>query len=661
MKKSILLIITSFVLQIAFAQQKPIVKNAANGIFIFCGKDIPASLHYKIERKMAGESDFNFVVEAYFPSNINAFKGKLMQWNATCPFYEQATPEKMEKAFGLFQSYNNIDSVFYFNSVPLYLYASGNAFLDVNVEEGKSYIYKITYGNESKIADAITFKKEALKVKAKINSKIILGSNVQLKWFVKQADKNNPPHVAKAFRSDNLQTPLKEIDALCGFQYKHDSLFAILYDTVIDKRFYYSYCIKMFDKFGNESVMSDTVSLLNIFENTVPVIHVYAKSNATKRGIDLSWNFKNTPGVRSIDIYKSMSFDEGFQLTHSAKATDTLFTDVDVKPIISYYYYIQINGLFEKGNKSATVSGMLKTAIAPAAPQHIKAIQKDNGIELSWQRLDPSTRGYYVFRGLNYHPTSMQQVSGLLITDSLQVSFLDTSNLDAGKIYSYCIKAVSVDYTIGKATDTVGLAYMKLKKDVDFSAPASVWVKQIGSVAKIVWQRDTTNLMITGYELLRREFKNDDERKTAVWKVLAATTKLKNHSSFIDSTIKILTTYEYAVKTKYAWQVSEPSVTTQFEMAYEKPTAPAALQAFYTGNSILIRWGKIETKNIKSIKIYRSEDGATDKLMNTINASEESFNDKNITAGKEYDYYLIVVDTNGVESAKSGVVNMVAK
>jgi hypothetical protein len=66
MKKSILLIITSFVLQIAFAQQKPIVKNAANGIFIFCGKDIPASLHYKIERKMAGESDFNFVVEAYF-------------------------------------------------------------------------------------------------------------------------------------------------------------------------------------------------------------------------------------------------------------------------------------------------------------------------------------------------------------------------------------------------------------------------------------------------------------------------------------------------------------------------------------------------------------------------------------------------------------------
>ena len=95
-------------------------------------------------------------------------------------------------------------------------------------------------------------------------------------------------------------------------------------------------------------------------------------------------------------------------------------------------------------------------------------------------------------------------------------------------------------------------------------------------------------------------------------------------------------------------------MATQFEMQYEKPTAPVALQAFYTGNSILIRWGKLETKNIKSIKIYRSEDGAADKLMNTINATEESFNDKNIMAAKEYDYYLIVVDNNGVESAKSG-------
>lgn len=661
MKNFSVLILSFIFLHTAFAQQKPIVKNAANGIFIFCGKNIPASLHYKIERKLVGESDFNFVDETYIPSNINAFKGKLIQWNATCPFYEQATSEKMEKAFALFQSYNSIDSVFYFNSVPLYLYASGNAFLDVNVEEGKSYIYKITYGNESKIVDAITFKKEALKVKAKLNSKIVLGSNVQLKWFVKQVDKNNPPHVAKAFRSDNLQTPLKEIDALCGFQYKNDSLFAILYDTLIDRNFYYSYCIKMYDKFGNESAMSDTVSLLNKFENTVPVIHVYAKSNPSKRGIDLSWNFKNAPGVRSIDIYKSLNFDNGFQLIHSANSTDTMFTDIDVKPIISYYYYIQINGLFEKGNKSATVSGMLKTAIEPASPQHVKAKQSEGGIELSWQRLDPSTRGYYVFRGLNYHPRSMQQVSSLLITDSIRVNFVDTSNLDFGKVYSYCIKAVSVDYTIGKASDTAGVAYMKLKNDFDFSAPSSVWVKQLGNVAKIVWQRDTTNLMITSYELLRREFKNDKDEKLATWNVISDDTKLKNHSSFIDSTVKILTKYEYAVKAKYATQFSEPSVATQFEMAYEKPSAPAALQAFYTGNSILIRWEKLETKNVKAIKIFRTEDGNTDKLIKTINSNEDSFNDKNITIGKEYDYYLIIEDTNGVESVKSGAVNILAK
>jgi fibronectin type 3 domain-containing protein len=647
--------------QISFAQQKPIVKNAANGIFIFCGKEIPASLHYKIERKLVGESDFNFVDETYMPSNINAFNGKLMQWNAACPFYEQPTTEKMEKAFALFQSYNSIDSVFYFNSVPLYLYASGNAFLDVSVEEGKSYIYKITYGNESKITDAFTFKKEVLKVKAGINSKIVLGSNVQLKWYVKQVDKNNPPHVAKVFRSDNLQTPLKEIDALCGFQYKQDSLFAILYDTVIDKRFYYSYCMKMYDKFGNESAMSDTVSLLNIFENTVPVIHVYSKSNASKRGIDLSWNFKNTPGVRSIDVYKSLNFDDGFQLIHSANSTDTVFTDIDVKPIISYYYYIQINGLFEKGNKSATVSGMLKTAIAPAAPINISANQKERGIELTWNRVGPFTRGYYVFRGLNYHPTSMQQVSGLLVTDSTQIIFTDTTNLDFGRVYSYCVKAVSVGYTIGKSSDTVGTAYMKLEKNYDFTAPASVWVKQIGNVAKIVWQRDTTNLMITGYELLRREFKNDKDEKLATWNVIADDAKLKNHSSYIDSTVKILTKYEYAVKAKYAMQFSEPSVATQFEMAYEKPTTPAALQAYYTGNSILIRWGKIETKNIKSIKIYRSDDASADKLISTINSSEESFNDKNIIVGKEYDYYLIVLDNNGVESTKSGIVTILAK
>jgi hypothetical protein len=414
----------------------------------------------------------------------------------------------------------------------------------------------------------------------------------------------------------------------------------------------------MFDKFGNESAMSDTVSLLNKFENTLPVVYLYTKSNATKNAIDLKWNFGKITSVRSIEIFRSTEFDTNFELIHSATDKDSTYSDIDVQPIISYYYFIKLNGVFETGNKSATVSGMLKTEHQPAAPQHISSKLKDKGIELSWKRLDPSTRGYYVFRGLNYHPKSMQQVSGLIITDSLNVTFIDTTDLSMGKIYSYCVKAVSVDYTIGKAGDTTSIAFMKNKNATNTNAVDGIFVKQIGDYAKIVWARDTINAMLFGVNVLRREILANNQKSD--WKKIVGFLDLKNHSSYIDSTIKYFQKYEYSLQYIYGWQVPIQSAAVQFELEYEKPIPPVVVEGFYTGTSILLRWGNSEITNLKSYKIYRNENNDI-KLIGTIDAKQNNFEDKNIIAGKSYDYYIIVVDTNNVESNKSSEVGVTAK
>ncbi|MEY2828900.1 MAG: hypothetical protein RIQ33_758 [Bacteroidota bacterium] len=644
----------------AFAQQKVTVKVASNGLAVFCGNEIPSSLHYKIERKATDETDFQFIEETFMPTNLNAFKGRLSMWNATCPFYEPPTFEKAGEAFAALQTHQTMDSVFYYNGIPLYYYASGTAYLDVNVQEGKSYVYRVTYNGASKQSDAVMYKPQALQAKAKFRSKTILGSIIQLKYFVKTKDRNNLPHVAKVYRSNNLQTPLLEADASCGFQFKGDSLFAIMNDTLLNKNFYYSYCIQMFDKFGNASEMSDTVSLLDKYENTLPLVYLYAHSDAKKNGIRLSWNFKKVDGLRSIDIYKSTQFDGDFKMIHSSTANDTAFMDNDVQPIISYYYFIQLNGSFEKGAQSAKVSGMLKTEHQPLAPQQIKAKQKNNGVEISWQLLDPSTRGYYVFRGLNYHPTKFEQVSGLILAKENETSFLDTIGLNYGKVYSYCVKAVSNDYTIGKASDTVGVSFMKTEKQMDMQAPSSVFVKQMGNAAKIVWQRDTLLRKTTAYELLRREVKTDNSKTN--WQTIATALQLKNHSSFTDSTIKIFTKYEYTVKAFYGSQSSEQSVATQFEMEYEKPLAPLVVEAFNLNNAVVLRWEKSEISNLKSYKIYRvNHIDAAEKLIATINSTENSYTDKSVIIGNEYGYYIIAVDKNSVESVKSSEVGVMVK
>jgi fibronectin type 3 domain-containing protein len=116
------------------------------------------------------------------------------------------------------------------------------------------------------------------------------------------------------------------------------------------------------------------------------------------------------------------------------------------------------------------------------------------------------------------------------------------------------------------------------------------------------------------------------------------------------------------VKAFYGSQSSEQSVATQFEMDYEKPLAPLVVEAFNLNNAIVLRWGKSEIGNLKSYKIYRvNQNNDSEKLIATINATENSYTDKSVINGNEYGYYIIAVDGNGVESVKSSEVGVMVK
>ena len=78
---------------------------------------------------------------------------------------------------------------------------------------------------------------------------------------------------------------------------------------------------------------------------------------------------------------------------------------------------------------------------------------------------------------------------------------------------------------------------------------------------------------------------------------------------------------------------------------YIKDVVDANMLALnYTGSNILIRWEKPMTANIKSIKIYRTDESNSSKIVGTVPSNQTSFEDKTITTAKEYSYTISFIE-----------------
>jgi fibronectin type 3 domain-containing protein len=89
------------------------------------------------------------------------------------------------------------------------------------------------------------------------------------------------------------------------------------------------------------------------------------------------------------------------------------------------------------------------------------------------------------------------------------------------------------------------------------------------------------------------------------------------------------------------------------------PSVPAGLTAEPGTNSIELSWERNTDGRFQGYHVYRSVDGgAFEKIASLIAAP--AYSDRPVIAGKRYAYQISAVGVNGLESARSAVVEITA-
>lgn len=157
-------------------------------------------------------------------------------------------------------------------------------------------------------------------------------------------------------------------------------------------------------------------------------------------------------------------------------------------------------------------------------------------------------------------------------------------------------------------------------------APKMKSLTNIETGVKVVWNSVSG---ATGYRVFRKEGSKGS------WKAIAETTDTK----YTDKKASSGKTYYYAVRSLKSDKVSNLSSNPK-SIAYY--SAPEMKSVTVQTDGILVKWKKAAGAVL--YRVYRSTDGGSFESVGT--SKTTSYQDKKVKYGKEYKYYVRVVDKN---------------
>jgi hypothetical protein len=129
-----------------------------------------------------------------------------------------------------------------------------------------------------------------------------------------------------------------------------------------------------------------------------------------------------------------------------------------------------------------------------------------------------------------------------------------------------------------------------------------------------------------------------------------------------DTEIEYGTAYRYYVQASEG-ELQQSEVTGPVTVTAEDkfaPSTPTGLTAELGTNAIELSWERNTDPRFQGYNVYRSVDGGPFEKIAPLVASP-AYSDRQIAAGKKYRYQVSAVGTNGLESARSSIVEITAQ
>lgn len=271
-------------------------------------------------------------------------------------------------------------------------------------------------------------------------------------------------------------------------------------------------------------------------------------------------------------------------------------------------------------------------------PTDIRVLSDVNTIAFEWNLVqNPEVAGYYIYR----KPYNAQQFEKIATLDSrFNTHYADTS-LNPNTQYTYYFATFDKNRNVS--------AYSAPVSATTLSIPAVSYIEAISNYprkVKVIWNpHQDTHIM--GYIVQRRD-------KNGTWKDIH-TIKNRLLVEYLDTGLEDGTTYSYRVlaynaQNSQSLPSSEVSATTK-----PKPTPITNFNASLNQpRQITLSWDLHNNPEVTSYKILRSSFiSSIFSTLTTLPSNTNVYQDLIKKDGESYQYKIVAVDKDGIESLES--------
>lgn len=343
--------------------------------------------------------------------------------------------------------------------------------------------------------------------------------------------------------------------------------------------------------------------------------------------IVVSWDaVKNVDGYR---IYRKTGENGTLAVVNIVEGENsTTYNDTTVTLGETYYYSIE--AYKDTGYKTVkTYSGYDKTGVKGesvlAVPKITSVKSTDyNTIVVTWNAVDGADQGYIVYRqDIDGNWTTLKTVASTVLT------YTDKTAV-CGSTYKYAVRAVrgqtKSNYQTSKAvTAELSIPQIQSAKSGGYNSVKLTWTSVAGA---------------SGYYILRRS--GSEELKTV------GTVSGGSTLSYTDKGLNCGTEYYYAIS---AYRTQSGKIHTSKYVEFASPVKPVPAAPVITVksasyNSVTVSWNNVLGAN--GYRLFRRVSGTTAwTRVATVNSSNISYTDKNLTCGTIYEYKLVAYKTVG--------------
>jgi fibronectin type 3 domain-containing protein len=449
------------------------------------------------------------------------------------------------------------------------------------------------------------------------------------------------------YRTDLKKVDFKPILPLQGTFKSGDTTIYWIVDTTLTEKALYKYFISL--PGSNDSVVRSEVLYGHNMGIMPPpqVVHFNAESAKDRKAIKLNWKLNYNFTVNTLSIYRSMNYDDGFELVAHVAGTTESYTDAVDVANEAYYYFFVIHDYFGYQRPSVRFHGISTFSEKPFPPQNFEIATINDQAKLTWTRLGNNITGYRIYRQIgdfgNFHP-----INKMFYTSGKEVSYVDStiSGL-SNKVVKYYVVSVSDGFSESNPSDTLQI---HVKGEIIKSAPQECdYVTDSAGRVMLIWSSQEKDAEVSGYNVYRSAAGSDRIK-------LNGQLVPYDINYFTDETAARTGEYEYEIETVSI--TGMPSLTRASVKVYPRALPQNLILSLRkTGKGISIKGVPLNEPGIKEIVLYRQVNAGVIKQLAKLSPNNINYTDTDVKAGDLISYTAEAVYDDGTRQiVNAGVV-----